>query len=80
MVVIGLVVFFLFIISVFAESSWTWRDNNDLEPYYLGLFAAATMIIAASFFQPYLETNLMGIWFWLLLGLLRTSAQIKQPK
>lgn len=74
---VGLAVFGLFIIAALSESFWSLKRNSDLEPYYLGLFAVMIVFLVASFFQPYLETNLLGIWLWLLLGLLRTASIIK---
>ncbi|MFA6594430.1 MAG: O-antigen ligase family protein [Candidatus Buchananbacteria bacterium] len=74
----GLIVFILFFLAVFACS---WRPvyaNFDLIPYYLGIAAAALIFLFASCFQPYLETNLMGIWFWILLGLLRSATIINK--
>ncbi|MFA6228347.1 MAG: O-antigen ligase family protein [Patescibacteria group bacterium] len=75
----GLIVFVLFIVAVFSSA---WRPvyaNFDLIPYYLGIAVAALIFLFASCFQPYLETNLMGIWFWILLGLLRSAAIINKP-
>lgn len=76
---VGLILFILFVLSVFI-ASWRWLYADfDLMPYYLGLTVAALIFLFASFFQPYLETNLMGIWFWILLGLIRSATLINKP-
>ncbi|MFA5125148.1 MAG: O-antigen ligase family protein [Patescibacteria group bacterium] len=81
---VGLIVFALFILTVFISA---WRPaytNFDLIPYYLGVAVAILIFLFASCFQPYLETNLMGIWLWILLGLLRSATiinkTVKQPE
>lgn len=71
---IGLAAFLAFILSVVISSIKKIYQDEDLKPYYLGILAAIVVFLAACLFQPYLETNLMGIWLWLLLGLLRTSS------
>lgn len=71
---IGIIVFLLFIASVVLTSFQKIYLNNDLKPYYLGLIAALIVFLVACIFQPYLETNLMSIWLWLILGLLRTAS------
>jgi O-antigen ligase len=55
-------------------------QNEELTPYYLGISAGCATFLFASLFQPYLETNLMGIFFWIFLGLLRTSAIINKDE
>ena len=52
--------------------------NQDLKPYYLGILAGTVAFLFASLFQPYLETNLLGIWLWLFLGLLRTTTNLSR--
>lgn len=77
---IGIGLFGLFIIaSILGNLKYIFK-NEELKPYYFGLLAAAVAVLFASLFQPYLETNLTGIFLWILLGLLRTSIIIyKQP-
>ncbi|MFA5029267.1 MAG: O-antigen ligase family protein [Patescibacteria group bacterium] len=78
--IIGLLLFLLVIATVLAKS---WKKiflNEDLNPYYLGLVACLTALIFASLFQPYLETNLTGVFFWLILGLIRTGKIINNQK
>jgi len=71
---IGLASFLAFIIAVIISSINKIYKNEDLKPYYIGILAAISVYLAACLFQPYLETNMMGIWLWILLGLLRTSS------
>lgn len=76
---IGLLAFLAFVVSVFSA---VWKKiylDYDLKPYYLGIGAGVVVFLLASLFQPYLETNLLGIWLWLFLGLLRTSTNLARP-
>lgn len=75
----GLAAFLAFVASAIASSIKKIRHDDDLKPYYIGILAAISAYLAASLFQPYLETNMMGIWLWILLGLLRTSSLISHP-
>ena len=78
--VVGAVLLFTFIALVIAKS-WPYIFSDpELKPYYLGILGAIVALLVASLFQPYLETNLMGIFLWLLLGLLRTSQIIAKQK
>jgi len=76
----GIGVFVLFIITAVMSSFKYILKNEELKPYYFGLMAATMAVLFASLFQPYLETNLTGIFLWLLLGLLRTSFTINDQK
>lgn len=77
---IGLFVFLAFTVSVMASSIKNIINDSDLRPYYLGLFIGILVYLFCSLFQPYLETNLTGIFFWILLGLLRTGSFLNQDK
>ncbi|NCN07528.1 hypothetical protein GW933_02430 [Candidatus Falkowbacteria bacterium] len=77
---IGIGLFGLFVVTnVLGNLKYIFK-NDDLKPYYFGLLSATVAVIFASLFQPYLETNLTGIFFWILLGLLRTSIIINKVK
>jgi len=81
MVQMGLAGLLAFLAAVAAIIIASWRKiliNKELKPYYLGLMAGLGLILLASLFQPYLETNLTGIFLWLFLGLIRTSEVINQ--
>lgn len=76
---IGIIAFLAFILTVVITSIKNIYLNNDLKPYYLGLLSALTVYLTACLFQPYLETNLMSIWLWIILGLLRTASIYENP-
>ncbi len=42
----------------------------------IALLALATNYLIAFLFQPYLETNLLGIFFWMIFGLARVSVDV----
>lgn len=71
--IVGIVVFLAFIFMVIKKSWKNIFTNYDLSPYYIGITACILVILFCSLFQPYLETNLTGIFLWIMLGLLRTS-------
>ncbi len=76
--ILGFLIFFAFILAS-GISAWKQIYNHkELLPYYLGLATGCAAFLFASLFQPYLETNLMAIFFWIFLGLLRTSFIIKE--
>ena len=76
--ILGVSTLFLFVFFVFKQSWQSFKNYQSLSPYYLGLVAALAAFIAASFFQPYLEANLTGIFFWIFFGLIRTSSVISK--
>lgn len=77
---VGLGLLIAFVIAVFIKSAKSILKNKDLAPYYIGIIGALVAFILGSFFQPYLETNVTGIFFWILLALLRTASTINQPE
>ncbi len=78
--IIGISLFGLFILTNVLGNLKYILKNEELKPYYFGLLAATIAVLFASLFQPYLETNLTGIFLWILLGLLRSSAVINQQE
>jgi len=76
----GLVIFIILILSIIISSAKNIFQDDDLRPYYIGLSASLVAFIASSLWQPYLETNLMGLWFWLILGLMRSAGLIAERK
>lgn len=78
--IIGIGLFAAFIFSNILGSIKSIIKNEELKPYYLGLLSCVVTILFASLFQPYLETNLTGIFFWITLGLLRTSVVINKTE
>lgn len=77
--IVGFALFTGFMVSVVAKSYHTLHTHPDA-PYYFGIIAALALLLFSSLFQPYLETNLTGIFLWILLGLLRTSTTITVTK
>ena len=78
--IIGIALFIFFVISnLLTGLNFIFKDE-ELKPYYIGLLACLVVMIFASLFQPYLETNLTGIFFWILLGLISTSRTINADK
>lgn len=75
---LGISVFGILILSIILASAKNIFKDEDLRPYYIGLVASLIAFIASSLWQPYLETNLMGLWFWLLLGLMRSAGLIAE--
>lgn len=75
---LGIGIFVFFILSVLFSAWLDLKNHFDLKPYYLGIIGVIVVFLSSSFFQPYLETNMMGIWLWLFLGLLRTAKTIKE--
>jgi len=76
----GLMIFIILILSIIISSAKNIFQDDDLRPYYIGLSASLVAFIASSLWQPYLETNLMGLWFWLILGLMRSAGLIAERK
>lgn len=70
----GALSFAAFVLAVLIAGFKSIRSAED--PYAIGIYAAIIVFGAACFFQPYLETNLMGIWLYILLGLLRARTLI----
>lgn len=75
---IGLSLFGLFILTGLASGLKESLKNEELKPYYFGLFSALVAMLIASLFQPFLETNLTGIFLWIFLGLLRSAVIINK--
>jgi O-antigen ligase len=73
LVQLGLLTFasFVFLIIITAKNLLKKTDKNWIDFLLLALLANYTI---AFFFQPYLEANHMAIWFWIILGLMRVSA------
>jgi O-antigen ligase len=70
---LGIAIFGLFVLVSLISALRKIFADEDLKPYYLGLFAGVVIFLFVSLFQPYLETNLLSLWFWMFLGLIRTS-------
>lgn len=53
-----------------------WAGKGILWPYQLAFASALGIFLFASLWQPYFETNLTGIFFWILLGLVTVSSRL----
>ncbi len=71
--VVGMFVFGGLMYQAVAAMWRSWRGKGLLWPYQLALFSAWLLFLFAALWQPYFETNLTGIFFWILLGLLVMS-------
>ncbi len=49
---------------------------STMRPFVDGAFAAYIAFLVASDFQPYLETNILNIFFWLLIGIVRVAPHL----
>jgi len=62
-----------------AKAFWrAWHGKGLLWPYQLAFASAWLVFLLASVWQPYFETNLTGIFFWILLGLLMASFRLDE--
>ncbi|MDO8521368.1 MAG: O-antigen ligase family protein [bacterium] len=52
--------------------------SSTIRPFVDGAFAAYVAFVVASDFQPYLETNILNIFFWLLLGIIRVAPHLSE--
>lgn len=71
--ILGLLAIITLIFTTLAKSFRSIYSNQETAPYYIGIMSGLVIILIASLFQPYLETNLNNIFFWIFLGLLATS-------
>lgn len=69
---IGLLVLWLY--TIFNYGFQTLRNHRDYT-LIAGLIAALAVLIFSSLFQPYLETNLTGIFLWIIAGLIRVVGE-----
>ncbi|MBI5766081.1 O-antigen ligase family protein, partial [Candidatus Falkowbacteria bacterium] len=71
---LGFIPFVLLIFFIFRSWWSAYRTMKDDDRFWvLGIGVSALVFLVASLFQPYLETNTTAIFFWILLGLMRTS-------
>lgn len=77
---VGLATFGYLLYRVCASVLKAYRGKGILWPYQLALFSAWLMFMAAAVWQPYFETNLTGIFFWILTGLLMVSLRLEEEE
>lgn len=81
LVQMGVIGFASFIGYISIAIVGVWRELLKNTIHGLGsriLLALLVFQMVASLFQPYLETNLLGIFFWITIGLLFSWAHIKE--
>lgn len=68
------------IFRVIRDASKNKDENKkvNLKIARVGLLATVLFCLVALMFQPYLETNLLGIFFWINLGLLHSLNQTNE--
>jgi O-antigen ligase len=69
----GVVVFVIFCVFVIKNLAQIYR-KKDKDWIDFALIAVMVNYLVAFWFQPYLETNLLGIFFWIILGLIRVNS------
>lgn len=73
LVQMGIIAIFAFLAFVYKNfKALYWKMNKDWIDFTL--IAALANYLVAFLFQPYLETNLLGIFFWIVVGLVRVIA------
>lgn len=77
---IGVLSFGYIVYKLLASVWQAYRHRGMLWPYQLALFSAWLMFSSAAVWQPYFETNLTGIFFWILTGLLMASLRLDQDR
>ena len=73
---LGFGIFLASLIMIGVRFFDAWKRRGMYWPYQLALFGAWLVFVAASFWQPYFETNFTGIFFWILLGFLMVSLRL----
>jgi len=72
--IIGTGLLALWVYSILNYGYRTMRVDRD-RTVFAGLIAGVVVIGFSSLFQPYLETNLTGIFLWLLAGMIRVGGE-----
>lgn len=70
--VLGAGIFTFFIWNAVKNSFKNLRAKDDFTVFRFAALSVLVFYLIAFMFQPYLETNLLGIFFWINLGILRT--------
>ena len=71
--VLGLVIFATFILSI-LKKLYSFRHNFSA----IAVGSVLIFFLVAAIFQPYLETNLLAIFFWIALGAAKVITEIKK--
>jgi O-antigen ligase len=73
LVQMGAVTFFAFIALIYGNIKRIFSKPEKDWPDYL-LITLMVFYLVVFLFQPYLEANLLGIFFWIILGLIRVKS------
>lgn len=76
MIQLGLLGFGMLIVFIYKNMRYLTSSLSKKKDsfYTLAILSVLVVYLAALFFQPYLETNLLAIFFWMSLGLSRNIA------
>jgi O-antigen ligase len=72
LVQMGTVSFGIFVAFIFTGFRKIWRQKRG-DWINMTLLILLFFYLTVFLFQPYLETNLLGIFFWMLVGLIRST-------
>ena len=70
--ILGTGLFIFFIWSTVRNAFKKARGKSNFSAFKLAALSVLTFHLIIFMFQPYLETNLLGIFFWINLGILRS--------
>ncbi len=71
--IVGFALFVAFNVSLIVSYLRRRVQCGVLRPFADGAFAAYLAFLVAANFQPYLETNILHVPFWILLGVIRVA-------
>lgn len=77
LVQMGIISFGVFLAFIFINLKKIWAQRKT-DWINLSLLILLLFYLTVFLFQPYLETNLFGIFFWIILGLIRVSTMDKK--
>lgn len=75
--IVGVISFGYFVWRLLVGVWKAYQGKGILWPYQLAFFSAWLLFMSAALWQPYFETNLTGIFFWILAGLLMVSLRLE---
>lgn len=76
--IVGFGIFTAFIVVLLVGYLRHRARLGFLRPWSDGVFAALLAFLVAANFQPYLETNILSVFFWLLMGMLRVAPHLSE--
>ncbi|MFZ2193244.1 MAG: O-antigen ligase family protein [Candidatus Moraniibacteriota bacterium] len=73
----GLGIFLYFVFLVVRKLIKLDNGNSSRNVYKYALMGCLSLFLVASLFQPYMETNTLNLFLWIMLGLARILPEIK---